>query len=93
MENFPPEFFPSAVPEIYWSYILAPFWADLDTTENGSVSWELHTIEQSPQLLDQVNVFLQTIEGVNFTGTWMLVAFWEDLDIYVSIVYCCCCCC
>lgn len=80
-----PELFPSTVPEVYWSYILAPFWADMATTVNGTVSWELHDAEGSRQLLNQVNTFIRTIEGVNFTGTLMLVAFWEDIDIYVSI--------
>ena len=39
---------------------------------------------QSPDLLGQVNMFIQTLKGVNFTGTWMLVGFWEEVDANVS---------
>ena len=81
-----PQLFPTSTPEVYWSYILAPFWADLDTTEGGMVSWELHDMSHSPQLLDTVNTFIQTLNDVNFTGSWMLVTFWEDVTQYVSIV-------
>ena len=41
-------------------------------------------MEHSPLLLQKVNMFIQTQVGTSFNGTWMLVAFWENIDDYVS---------
>lgn len=44
------------------------------------MSWEIHNNVQSPDLVDRVNTFIQNQYGLNFTGNWMLVGFWEDLS-------------
>ena len=83
-----PVLFPSTSPDVFWSYIVAPFWADLQTTLGGSVSWEILDIAYTPEVFDQVNVFIKNIKDVNFNGTWMLVAFWENVGQYVSNLKC-----
>lgn len=44
------------------------------------MSWEIHNNVQSADLVDRVNTFIQNQYGLNFTGNWMLVGFWEDLS-------------
>lgn len=59
---------------------MAPFWADFDTTYNGSVSYDVYTSENSSDLLDQVNQLIQLEYGDDmFFGDWMLVASWANL--------------
>ena len=44
------------------------------------MSWEIHNNVQSPDLVARVNSFIQNQYGLNFTGNWMLVGFWEDVS-------------
>lgn len=48
------------------------------------MSWEILDVAYTPEVFDQVNVFIQNIKDVNFNGTWMLIAFWENVGQYVS---------
>lgn len=61
--------------------MVAPFWADFDTTMGGSISWEIHDNISSPALVGQVNSFVQGEYGdQTFQGSWMLVAFWQNVQ-------------
>lgn len=75
-----PETFPSDTSDVFWRYIAAAFWADWLTLTSGNVSWELHTALSSRSLLEEVDDLIQREYGdTNFTGSWMLVAFWENV--------------
>ena len=77
MSNASPEPFPTSTADVFWSYIAAPFWSDISTTTSGSVSWELIN---SDDTLRQVSNLIQAQTGDNyFSGTWMLVAYWENV--------------
>lgn len=75
-----PELFPSSSADIFWTYIIAPFWGDLSTVDSGIVSWEIHNTTLSPELLNDVDTFISVEYGDEyFNGTWMIVGFWENL--------------
>ena len=53
----------------------------MDIRNDGAISFEVHTIgnETSEALLSNVSNFISNYTGDVFLGTWMLVAFWEDV--------------
>ena len=59
---------------------IAPYWVDNDPSMGGSVSYEVHSGTNS--LLNQVSNGISRIEGVEFSGTWMLVAYWLDVPLF-----------
>ena len=72
--------FPSTTSDVFWRYIAAAFWADWETVRGGSISWEIHNRTESRDLLEQVDNLIQVEYGdTNFTGSWMLVSFWENV--------------
>ena len=76
-----PEAFPPDDTDTFWTYIIAPFWADFDTTMGGAASWEIHDREHSSSLMAMVDTFIAEEYGdQNFEGSWMLVAFWENMQ-------------
>ena len=85
-----PEVFPSTDSDIFWRYIAAAFWANWDTSDSGTVSWELHTRQHSEDLLESVDTLIQVEYGdTNFTGLWMLVSFWENVTSNYSLFEVC----
>ena len=60
-------------------YIVAPFWSDIDTRTEGSISYEIHTNKTSLSLLQHVSRFIQQKEQNQFSATWMLVAEWSSV--------------
>ena len=76
--HFSAELFPTAEPNIYWGFVAAPFWSDIDLRLEGQVSWDIYT-EQSPEMLTMVTSFIRENANATFNGTWMMVAFWEDV--------------
>lgn len=79
--HFDAELFPTTNPNIYWDFVAAPFWSDIDLREEGSVSWEIHNLEQSQDLINSVSIFIrENYNGAEeFDGTWMMVVYWEDV--------------
>ena len=59
---------------------IAPYWVDNDPSMGGSVSYEVHTGNSS--LLSQVSNVISSTEAVEFSGTWMLVAYWLDVPLF-----------
>lgn len=55
---------------------VAPYWIDNDPSIGGNVSY---AVFQSGSVIDDVSLFLSSVEGTLFRGIWMLVAYWEDL--------------
>lgn len=59
---------------------MAPYWIDNDPSLQGSVCYEVH-VQGSP-LLQDVSNFVSRNQSVEFSGVWMLVAFWLDVPEY-----------
>ena len=75
-----PETFPATSADVFWTFLIAPFWGNLSSTTGGLVSWEIHTSSMSPDLFDLVNAFIEDESGDSqFNGTWMFISFWEDV--------------
>ena len=77
--HFNPVHFPSTVPDIYWGFTAAPLWSDIDLRLAGNVSWEIHTRQQSEDMMNLVTDFIQMNINSTFTGQWMIVGFWENV--------------
>lgn len=75
-----PQPFPTDSADIFWSFIAAPFWSDVNLLENSSVYWEIRGTDDSNIALSEVSDLIrsQYIE-LQFTATWMLVATWQDV--------------
>lgn len=79
--HFNAELFPTTNPSIYWDFVSAPFWSDVDLRLAGSASWEIHTTAQSQDLIDAVSEFIRdNYNGSgDFQGGWMMIGYWEDV--------------
>ena len=67
---------------IYFSYIVAPFWSDIDTRLKGRVHYQSYASGDSVASDDRLQIVSQFISsemGVEFNGSWMLLATWEDV--------------
>ena len=62
------------------AFTVAPFWADNDIREEGEISYEVHS-SGSP-LISEVNSFIRSRQGVEFAGTWMVIAEWFQVHEY-----------
>ena len=71
-----PEQFPGNTADVAASYLVAPFWDDIDLRRRGNIFYEVHTSNSSPGLLSQVSNFVSN--GL-FSGTWMLVTQWDQV--------------
>ena len=68
-----PELFPPSI----WTYMVAPFWQNVNTTDKGRVVWDI--LDHS---LESVNTLIKDEQGdTHFNGLWMLVASWEDVAL------------
>lgn len=69
----------------YWHFIndpnrfyAAPFWGDVNIESGGDIFYEIHT---APSLLiDQVSSLVSTREGIQFSASWMIVAYWKEVQ-------------
>ena len=66
----------------YDRYIVAPLWSDWDVTRGGSITYQVYQCDSSYsfQLLQRVSHFISEVQNVDFHGTWMVVAHWEDVS-------------
>lgn len=60
-------------------YLVAPYWSNINTRSSGSVSYITHTNKTSLSLLHRVSKYIQQEEQNQFSGTWMLVAEWNNV--------------
>ena len=59
-------------------FYAAPFWGDVDISDGGDIFYEIHT---APSLLiDQVSSLVSFREGIEFSATWMIVAYWREVQ-------------
>lgn len=79
--HFNAELFPTTNPSIYWDFVSAPFWSDVDLRLEGSAYWEIHVMAQSQQLIKSVSTFIrENYDGAgNFSGEWMMISSWEGV--------------
>lgn len=76
-----PDVLPSDDVDTFWTYLIAPFWADFDTSLGGTVSYEIHDSFISPNLVERVDSFIANEYGdSDFVGDWMFIAFWENVQ-------------
>ena len=59
--------------------IIFPFWSDADTTRSGSVKY-LNISDGSE--LEQLSSLIRAKQGVDFDGSWALIAEWRDIPEY-----------
>jgi hypothetical protein len=72
--------FPDGAPD---SYVVAPFWDDVDLRLAGNIYYEVHSRSAnnpgSNQLLDEVSGFVEDSIAQSFQGSWMLIAEWKEV--------------
>ena len=64
---------------------MAPFWSDVDIRVIGEIFYEVHSAgdsARSDDLLASVSEFITNQMGNQFSGSWMLVAQWDEVPEY-----------
>ena len=82
-----PYLFPSEFTFISSAFLLAPFWSDIDISSpgRGSIKYEVHS-GSDDSFLSQVNSFVSNYTGSEFAGTWMLIAYWDQVPQFPSFI-------
>jgi len=87
-------YYPSLFPTRYFwtrnTYLVAPFWSDVDIVRDGSVCYQVHEKGDgyySDRMLRQISTFIELQfeagdDVYGFEGIWMLVVQWEDTHMY-----------
>ena len=72
-----------------YEYLVAPFWADIDIEYNdgGEIFYQVQVHSKgnssaSDELLDEVSAFISSDQQTAFSGSWMLVATWDSVEMY-----------
>ena len=71
--------FPTLSASTHFKYVVAPYWSNTDTRMDGQVWYETYQQGAGDALLNTVGTFIANETGVDFVGTWMLVAKWENV--------------
>ena len=84
----------SAFPGSSTRYLVAPFWDNINIGRGGKISYETF---QSGYFLDQVNAYIQRQRPTAFNGTWMMSAYYKEVQALagtgeVSVCVCVCVC-
>ena len=84
---FDPDPFPTNFFATRNTFVVAPFWADIDTRFRGSITYNTYTActQQGAALLNEASSFInnnQQLQQDPFTGRWMLIATWYDVHPY-----------
>ncbi len=77
---------PSLFPEEL-SFVVAPFWADIDTSSAGNITYELHqtTGQMRSTDMETVSSFINNETGLtSFQGDLMLLVEWNQVPLYGS---------
>ena len=81
-------YYPSPFPGHYYLrqfFVVAPYWADHDLRIDGHVYYETFNrgrSEYDDNVLDMVNRYLRLNTDQNFSGTFMILAEWQDVHPY-----------
>ncbi len=66
--------------------VLAPYWNDHDLRAGGgAINYNVYTVEMGSEAISRINIVSSLISnqrGMNFSGIWMLVAEWSDVQSY-----------
>ena len=82
MADYNPKLFPSPTGP---NYIVAPFWSDIDIRDDGEIYYQVHSRGSntvSDELLHEVSVFISYSQQAVFSGSWMLVATWDQVKAF-----------
>ena len=74
--------FPSTDAQIYFSYLVAPYWSNIDTRLDGQVNYEVHVIgesDTSDEYIGRVSSLINSEQDPAFSGNWMIVATWDGV--------------
>ena len=77
-----PTQFPSNNVVVYYSYLIAPFWSNIDTRLDGQVNYEVYVAGESSlsdNYLGQVSSLINSEQDPSFVGNWMVVATWDGV--------------
>ena len=76
-----PALFPTEQASTYFSYVVAPFWSDIDTRLDGSVQYKTYSSANLSEAQDisRVAEFVNTENGSISNANWMLVATWNEV--------------
>lgn len=64
------------------TYVVAPFWTDIDTREAGNVSYRVITSGTFASIVEDVSEYVSRKMNVTFSGKWMIVAEWNSVHEY-----------
>ena len=82
------KWYPSPFPGHYYQrrfYVVAPYWADHDIRKSGEVYYETFEKGKSKTddvVLDEVNRYVSLNTEQYFTGTFMILAEWQNVHPY-----------
>ena len=80
ISQFTPEAFPTNATE----EIIAPFWADVDTTGTGDISYRETT---NTDLLQRANDDIRkAFSSITFSSKYLFIATWDHVGFYDSQV-------
>jgi len=89
------QFTPSPFPLSNGRRIIAPFWADVDITEGGTVWYRESTNETIlKRASDEIKLYYPS--QIHFHASWVFIATWDNVSFYgcdntgrqkVSIIY------
>jgi hypothetical protein len=80
-----PKDFPSMDGDVYFGYLVAPYWSGIDTRRAGTVRYETYRRGDSDDSDGQMSIiddFITENEEINFVSEWMMLASWEDVHPY-----------
>ena len=81
---YQPSQFPTSNSTINSSYVVAPYWSDVDNRKAGQIRYQVFeaTNRDSNASISRVNGFISQAVNETFNGLWMLVAEWRDVHPY-----------
>ena len=79
-----PSLFPTFNIFIRNSFVVAPFWADVDNRRAGQIRYQVLTTTNlaANDTIEEVSRFISQEVNESFSGLWMLVAEWRDVHPY-----------
>ena len=81
---YEPSLFPTYNVFIRNSFVVAPFWADVDNRRAGQIRYQVLSATNlaANGTIEHVSRFISHEINESFSGLWMLVAEWRDVHPY-----------
>ena len=78
-----PSLFPTNIETIRHRFVVAPFWADVDSRRSGLIRYQvLDATKHSNATINEVSSYISQTVNESFSGLWMLVAEWQNVHPY-----------